>query len=193
MAHNLGLDPFPDPVDHFGGPWRPFWILQAVRRCRRWASAPGAARLVFIIIFSIFFPFSGATLSHRRSAWIKKLNLGVDHFPDSVGHFGAPWRLFCQTPVPSPDFIASVFSQLFRHDTAWTSVQIVSRLNNCLHLRQSKHRNGCLNSSVNMWLWDWMNIWSVSFSFLKLIMKPLTTKPSFQTSNLHNQGWVAQY
>ena len=41
MANNLGMDPFPDPVGHFGAPWRPFWILQAVRRCRRWASAPG--------------------------------------------------------------------------------------------------------------------------------------------------------
>ena len=35
------------PRCHFGAPWRPFWILQAVRRCRRWASAPFAARLVF--------------------------------------------------------------------------------------------------------------------------------------------------
>ena len=31
---------------HFGAPWRPFWILQAVRRSRRLASAPFAARLV---------------------------------------------------------------------------------------------------------------------------------------------------
>ena len=43
---NLGIDTFPDPIGHFGAPWRPFWILQAVRRCRRWASAPFAARLV---------------------------------------------------------------------------------------------------------------------------------------------------
>ena len=26
MANNLGLDPFPDPVGHFGLPWQPFWI-----------------------------------------------------------------------------------------------------------------------------------------------------------------------
>ena len=42
--------------------------------------------------------------SHRRSALIKKLiylklmgmpkNLGVDLFPDPVGHFGAPWQPF---------------------------------------------------------------------------------------------------
>ena len=96
MANNLGLNPFPDPVDHFGAPWRPFlifevliegmmdsknlfseswWegpitygltyfgtlsgildkvggeVLQAVRRFRRWASAPGAARLVFKFFF----------------------------------------------------------------------------------------------------------------------------------------------
>ena len=53
MANNLGVDPFPDPVGHFGGPWRPFWILQAVRRCRWWVSAPGAARLVFSIRFKV--------------------------------------------------------------------------------------------------------------------------------------------
>ena len=41
MPKNLGVDTFPDPVGHFGAHW------QAVRRCRRWASAPGAARLVF--------------------------------------------------------------------------------------------------------------------------------------------------
>ena len=29
----LGVDTFTDPVRHFGAPWRPFWILQAVRRC----------------------------------------------------------------------------------------------------------------------------------------------------------------
>ena len=26
MANNLGLDPFPDPVGHFGATWRPFCI-----------------------------------------------------------------------------------------------------------------------------------------------------------------------
>ena len=31
----LGVDTFPDPVSHFGPPWRTFWILQAVRRYRR--------------------------------------------------------------------------------------------------------------------------------------------------------------
>ena len=36
---NLGLDPFPDPVGHFGAPWWPFWgfaggaALQAVSEC----------------------------------------------------------------------------------------------------------------------------------------------------------------
>ena len=44
---NLGVDTFPDPLFHYGAPWRPFSILQAVRRCRRLASAPFAARLVF--------------------------------------------------------------------------------------------------------------------------------------------------
>ena len=35
MPNNLGLDPFSDPFGHFGAPWWPFWVLQAVRRCRR--------------------------------------------------------------------------------------------------------------------------------------------------------------
>ena len=45
---------FPDPVSHFGAPWWPFWILQAVRRCRRWAIAPFSARLVFDSLSFIF-------------------------------------------------------------------------------------------------------------------------------------------
>ena len=47
---NLGLDPFPDPVGHFGAPWRQFWILQywtPFWLLQAWASAPGATRLVF--------------------------------------------------------------------------------------------------------------------------------------------------
>ena len=32
---NLGVDIFPDPVGHSGAHWRPFYIFQAVRRCRR--------------------------------------------------------------------------------------------------------------------------------------------------------------
>ena len=27
---NRGLDPFPDPVGHFGAPWPPFWILEVL-------------------------------------------------------------------------------------------------------------------------------------------------------------------
>ena len=46
---NLGVNTFADPVSHFGAPKQPFWILQAVRRCRRCASAPFAARLVFVV------------------------------------------------------------------------------------------------------------------------------------------------
>ena len=60
-------------------------------------------------LFSSVFPlplffFSVATFSHRRSARIKNLiaqkltaapkNLGVNPFPDPVGHFAAPWRPF---------------------------------------------------------------------------------------------------
>ena len=50
----LGKTPFQDPIGHFGAPWRPFWILQVVRRCRRLASAPFAARLVFITLLNKF-------------------------------------------------------------------------------------------------------------------------------------------
>ena len=28
--NNLGLESFPDPVGHFGAPWRPFWIFQVL-------------------------------------------------------------------------------------------------------------------------------------------------------------------
>ena len=28
VPKNLGVDTFPDPVGHFGAPWRPFWILR---------------------------------------------------------------------------------------------------------------------------------------------------------------------
>ena len=55
---NLGVDTFPDPLCHFGAPWRPFWILQAVRRCRRLASAPFGARLVFFYLFTPIFILS---------------------------------------------------------------------------------------------------------------------------------------
>ena len=27
---DLGVDPFPDPVGHFGAPWRPFWIFEVL-------------------------------------------------------------------------------------------------------------------------------------------------------------------
>ena len=48
------VDTFLDPIGHFGALWRPFWMLQEVWRCRRWGSAPIAARLVLSIkeIFS---------------------------------------------------------------------------------------------------------------------------------------------
>ena len=54
---NLGVDTFPDPLCHFGAPWRPFWILQAVRRCRRLASAPFAARLVLLRFLHLYHPW----------------------------------------------------------------------------------------------------------------------------------------
>ena len=50
FGKNLGVDTFPDPVGHFGAPRWLFWILQPVRCCRRWVSAPFAARLVFLIM-----------------------------------------------------------------------------------------------------------------------------------------------
>ena len=35
--NNLGVDPFPDPLSHFGAPWWPFWmgsgVFQAVSEC----------------------------------------------------------------------------------------------------------------------------------------------------------------
>ena len=87
-----------------------FYFGMSVRRssCRRsggrlltmtqWPLFPSVFSLLFFPVF-FFFPYV-ATFSQRRSAQIKKLllrkpkNLGVDTFPDPVGHFGAPWRPF---------------------------------------------------------------------------------------------------
>ena len=49
-AQNPSGKTFPGTVGHFGAPWRPFWNFQAVRHCRRWASAPGATRLVLLLL-----------------------------------------------------------------------------------------------------------------------------------------------
>ena len=78
---NLGLDTFPDPVGHFGPPWRPFW-------------APLAAILNF-------------WGSQRRNDQFKKLiyqklcrssnNLRFDLFPDPVSHFRLSERV---PPLP---------------------------------------------------------------------------------------------
>ena len=73
MANNLVLDPFPDPVGHFGAPWQPFWISRPLigRNTR-------SARIKKLILLK----------------WLKMANnLGLDPFPDSVGHFGAPSQL----------------------------------------------------------------------------------------------------
>ena len=61
-------------------------------------------RLKSCFHFFFFFFFSVATFSHRRSALIQKFilrklirapnNLGLDPFPDPVGHSVAPWRPF---------------------------------------------------------------------------------------------------
>ena len=71
------VNTFPDPVGHFGAPWRPFW-------------GPRAAIL-------------DLWCSHRRNGRIKKLiqqkliggsnNLRFNLFPNPVGHFGLSRRL----------------------------------------------------------------------------------------------------
>ena len=51
MANNLGLDPFPDPVGHFGAPWRPFWIFEVLKEGMiESKNIFGTARLVYMII-----------------------------------------------------------------------------------------------------------------------------------------------
>ena len=77
-------------------------VVRAVSLGRSTASNDVVATILislFPFYRPVFFP-SVATYSHRRSARIKKLikrkllrmpkNLGVDTFPDPVGHFGAP-------------------------------------------------------------------------------------------------------
>ena len=46
-SSNLGLDPFPDSVSHFEGPWQSFWILQTVPVQRYKRGVSTSARLVF--------------------------------------------------------------------------------------------------------------------------------------------------
>ena len=112
MPNNLGLDPFPDPVGHFGAPWWPFWIFQ-----------------VFYV-------------SHTRSSQIKKLikrkwlemanNLGLDPFPDPVGHFGAPWRLFFFFHALPVGFFCFVNPFCFAYISATGY-----RTENCLYFKRS--------------------------------------------------------
>ena len=60
---------FPDPVRHFGAPWRQFWILQAVQSCRRWASAPFAARLVLLYILQKLLKILRSGCGSKLSFW----------------------------------------------------------------------------------------------------------------------------
>ena len=74
---------------HLSRPRQPFWgplpaILQAVRRCRQWARAPVAARLVFSIIIFLTFPLRGIFfflpkkfLSRSAFFLLKKLFISV--------------------------------------------------------------------------------------------------------------------
>ena len=61
-ATNLVVGKFPFPGMHFEMPWWPFLTfdiltlvaLQWVWCCRRWASGPGAARLLFYLLIQLF-------------------------------------------------------------------------------------------------------------------------------------------
>ena len=68
--NNFRVTPFPDPIKSFGPPgghldFASGVVFQAVRCCRRWTSAPGAARLVFLLIL-----FNG--LMSKKRYYIKK-------------------------------------------------------------------------------------------------------------------------
>ena len=73
MPNNLGLDPFPDPVGHFGAPWRPFWI-----------SRPLIGRNPECSDQKTYLAKVDGSAQKPRS----------EHFPDPVGHFEAPWWPF---------------------------------------------------------------------------------------------------
>ena len=83
-----------------------FWHERAAfqRSAFGWSNAGNdvvATIIISLFFFSRFFPIFTVFF---HSARIKKLilrkllrtpkNLGVDNFPDPVGHFGAPWRQF---------------------------------------------------------------------------------------------------
>ena len=86
-------------------PYDGFWHdRSAFQWSAFWRSTAGndVEATIVIILFPFF--FSSITFPHRRNAQIKKLilrkllrkpkNLGVDTFPDPVGHFEAPGGRF---------------------------------------------------------------------------------------------------
>ena len=83
----ITYDLTPLPGGHFG-----------FRHSRRWANAPGAARLV---LFSFFFFSQSSMFFHGMATLIKRFiwkswqkHPKIDPFPDPVSHFGAPWWPF---------------------------------------------------------------------------------------------------
>ena len=68
---------FPNPFGHFGVLWRPFLILQAVRHCRRWASASGAVSQVFYC--SNYFVLRAKWGSHQQELELIGLEILVTY------------------------------------------------------------------------------------------------------------------
>ena len=100
MPKNLGVDTFPDPVGHFGPPWQPFWILQAVWHCRQWASAPFATRLVFV---TFFYGSQCKVQQHTVSIQGRYISYNIPSISQIVSRH---WRTMRQDP-----YLSQVFSQ----------------------------------------------------------------------------------
>ena len=67
-AQTLGINIFPDPVDHFGAPWQPFWDF--------WRSPRWNNRIQKNLLFQ--------KLSEGSN------DQGLDMFSDPVSHLGPP-------------------------------------------------------------------------------------------------------
>ena len=84
--NNLGFDLSPDPVNNFGALVAIFdladkSVFQEVWHCRRWSSAPGSARLVFLC--KVWVCPSSGTLEGQRCYSKYDCRQGLDCSPSS--------------------------------------------------------------------------------------------------------------
>ena len=117
MPKNFKLRPFPDPVSHFGAPWRTFWIFEVLKEGMIESkklfgkSCSGSPIIQGFTYFQTpsailgppgshfgFLRFSKKECLNQKTDFVKVVwgynNLWYDLLPDPIGHFGAPWQPF---------------------------------------------------------------------------------------------------